>query len=219
MNQFSFVTNRVLAGALGVAMGLCACRREESANAGAARGREPLRPVTVEVRENGLAHLPGAATPFTGEAISAHPDTPWLVKLKEPYTAGKRDGDKKELFKNGTVKTLRRYDAGVPVYAATYHKNGQIKFEVHLNAADKGEGPYRRWYEDGTLEATSGLDAEERWHGEFKEWTKTGQLKTHHIFRHGLLQKIIFETPESAIARRATGLEPVTPPATPVTAQ
>lgn len=218
MNIFSFAMVLAMVGT--VVTGLMACSREDSAEGGArTKGREPLRPVTVEVREDGLAYLPTGEMPFTGEAISAHPDKPWLVKMKEPYTAGKRNGDKKELFKNGTVKVLRRYEAGVPKHAETYHNNGQIKFKVYLNAADKGEGPYRRWYEDGTLEATSGLDAEEKWHGEFKEWTKAGELKTHHIFSHGLLEQIMFETPESKIARKAAGLEVTQSAASPSRAQ
>lgn len=169
--------------------------------------REPIAPVTVEVREDGLAYLPGSTMPFSGDAVSPHADAPWLIKTREPWTAGRRDGDKVEYFKNGKIKVLRRYKNGQPEYTATFHRNGQKKFEVNLNAHDRGEGPYSRWYEDGTLEATAGLDVDEKWHGEFKEWTKQGELKTHHIFRHGLLEKIIFETPESQAARKATGLE------------
>lgn len=206
MNRISF---GIIWGLAGLTLGgVVACRKEESTRAKSViAGREPLVPVIVEVRTDGLAYLGGADRPFTGDAITPHTDTPWLVKLKEPYTEGKRDGNKLELFKDGTVKTLRRYNQGKPEYAASYHKNGQLKFELNLNSADKGEGPYQRWYEDGTLESTAGLDAEEKWHGEFKEWTKTGELKTHHIFRNGLLEKIIFETTESAAARKAAGVE------------
>ena len=174
--------------------------------AAAPHDRRPLVPVPVEVRADGLGYLPGESGPFTGEAITPYPDQPWLVKEKEPWREGKRHGDKVMLFKNGSIKTLRRYDSGVPKYAAAWHKNGQKKFELGLNAMDKGEGPYQRWYEDGTLESTAGFDAEERWHGELKEWTPAGVLKTHHLFKHGVLVQIMFESPESKIAREATGL-------------
>jgi len=172
-----------------------------------AKVKTAVVPVTVEVRPDGLAYLPGAAAPFTGEAITAFAGAPWLVHLKEPYSAGQRDGDKLELFKDGTTKTLRRYEKGLPKYAASFHKNGQKKFELNLNARDKGEGPYKRWYPDGAVESTCGLDAEERWHGEMKEWTPAGELKTHHIFQNGVLRKVIFETPETTVARKAAGLE------------
>jgi hypothetical protein len=162
--------------------GLISCKQEKKM-AASKPDRQPIPPVTVEVRPDGLAYLPGATVPFTGEAISPFPDVPSLIKFKEPYTDGKRDGDKLELFKNGTTKTLRRYEKGAPKYAASYHKNGQIKFELNLNAQDKGEGPYK--------------------------------LKTHHIFNHGLLQQIIFETEESQKARKAAGVELQKPAAAP----
>jgi hypothetical protein len=65
------------------------------------------------------------------------------------------------------------------------------------------------------VEGTSGLDAEERWHGDFKEWDPEGKLKTHHIFNHGLLQQIVFETEESQKTRKAAGLELQKPEAAP----
>jgi hypothetical protein len=207
----------MLCGMMGT--GLVGCRKEDAAAAKAkAKGRVPIVPVTVETRSDGLAYLPGSSTPFTGVALTPHPDSPWLVKMKEPYTDGKRDGDKLVLFKNGDTKSLRRYDKGTPKYAATFHKNGQKKYEVNLDAADRGVGPYSRWYDTGVLEATAGLDSEERWHGEFKEWTPEGVLKTHLVFKHGLLEQIIFESPESQAARKAKGVElqsQVTTPAPP----
>ncbi|MDB6070901.1 MAG: hypothetical protein JWL81_2072 [Verrucomicrobiales bacterium] len=179
---------------------------EKSATSEKSDDRTPITPVVVEIRADGMGYLPGAAEPFTGEAITPFPDQPWLAKEKEPWREGKRHGDKIVLFKNGTAKTLRRYESGIPKYAAAWHKNGRMKFELGLNAHDKGEGPYQRWYEDGTVESTAGFDAEERWHGELKEWTRSGELKTHHLFKHGILVNIIFESPESKVAREATGL-------------
>lgn len=183
-----------------------------------AEERVALVPVAVEVRPDGLAYLPGAAQPFTGEAVVPFEDMPWRPKLVEPYKNGKRDGEKRELFKDGGTKSLRRYENGVPKYTASFHKNGQKKYEVNLNAQDRGEGPYSRWYETGVLEATAGLDAQERWHGEFKEWSREGVLKTHHFFKNGIIQQVIFETPESKAARLEKGVtlpgeSAATPPA------
>ncbi len=210
MNVISFLGLTALTVSLGAAVVSCGKSEKGVVSAGIG-ARQPLVPVVVEVRDDGLAYVPGEGKPFTGAAITLWHDAPWLVKFKEPYKEGKRDGDKLELFKNGKVKSLRRYAEGVPQYHALYHRNGNMKLEINLNAADKGEGPYQRWYEDGMLEAAASFDAQERWHNDFKEWTKTGELKTHHIFKHGLLEKIIFESPESAAARRAIGLEVAKP--------
>ena len=49
---------------------LPSCKQEQKA-ATVPANRQPVTPVTVEVRPDGLAYLPGAATPFTGTAISA----------------------------------------------------------------------------------------------------------------------------------------------------
>lgn len=214
MNVISFKTIVLIGGWAFFPALTVSCRKEEAkASKPATSSRQALEAVSVEVRADGLAYLPGGKEPYTGEAITPHADAPWRLKLKEPYKEGKRHGDKLELFKNGTVKSLRRYDQGVPKYHALYHRNGKMKLEANLNAADKCEGPYQRWYPEGTLEATASFDSAERWHGEFKEWTKAGELKTHHIFSHGLLQQIIFESPESAAARKAIGLN-VEKPAT-----
>lgn len=172
----------------------------------AEKERVALVPVAVELRPDGLAYLPGAVEPFTGEAVVPFDDMPWRPKLVEPYKKGKRDGEKRELFKDGGIKSVRRYKDGVPEYTASFHKNGQKKYEVYLNAQDRGEGPYSRWYETGVMEATAGLDAEERWHGEFKEWTREGMLKTHHVFKNGNIQQVIFESPESKAARLEKGV-------------
>lgn len=161
----------------------------------------PVPKIEVEIRPDGLAYPPGAATPFTGAAIVPFDDDPAKVKLRTPYTNGKLDGDKLELYKNGVTKTLRRYDKGLPKYASAYYRNGQIKFELFLNANDRGEGPYKRWYPDGTVESTSSFDSEERWHGEMKEWSPKGVLKNHIIMKHGLLERSIYEDPETLAIR------------------
>lgn len=188
--------------------GLMSCRKEDPKKATVVAAQQvPLVPVLVAIRSDGLGYLPGASTPFTGEAVLPYPDMPWLVKQKERFTAGKRDGDKLELYKNGQTKALRRYEVGVPKHAASYYKNGQMKFEVNLNASDKAEGPHKRWHENGTLESTATIDVREQWHGELKEWTDAGVLRSHYVFRHGVLEKIIFETPEGAASRTNAGME------------
>ncbi len=189
--------------------GLAACRKEETkVSAAAAPEQVPLEPVLVGIQPDGLGYLPGSSTPFTGEAILPFPDMPWLAKQKERFVGGKRDGDKVELYKSGRTKSLRRYEMGVPKYAASFYPNGQMKFEAPLNAHDKAEGPYKRWHENGTLESTATMDGKDQWDGEKKEWTEAGELQSHLVFRHGVLEKIIFETPEAAEARKAAGMEP-----------
>ncbi len=185
----------------------CSCEQRQNKAPAIRADRHPITPVTVEVRADGLAYLPGSSNPFTGDAISPHPDSPWRIKMKEPYRDGKRDGDKLELLKDGKTKTLRRYEKGVPRYAAAYYKNGQIKFELNLNSEDKGEGPYKRWYEDGSVESTASFDSNERWHGDMKEWDRSGKLKTHHFWENGSLRKVILENEETTRSRKEKGIE------------
>lgn len=216
MNAPSFFSSS-LALLLGITA-LCSSSCKPSANpqsgaGGASSSRDaradrvPVEAVTVEVRPDGLGYLPGADKPFTGNALTPFPDAPWLVKKTEPWTNGRRNGEVRELFKNGDTKTLRRYENGLPKYASAYHKNGQMKFEIQLNATDRAEGPYRRWYDNGKIECEAGFDAEERWHGVSKEWTKEGVLKSHLVFDHGALKEIVFENEEGKAARVAHGVE------------
>lgn len=177
--------------------------------------RIPLQAVTVEIHDDALGYLPGETTPFTGDAITPFGDTPWLVKIREPWSAGKKHGEVIEYFKNGEPKSVRRYDHGLPKHAAAFHKNGQMKFELALNAQDNGEGPYRRWYPDGKLECEAGFDSEERWDGSSKEYSKNGELRSHYIFEHGALRQIVFENEEGKAFRKAHNveLEPESAPA------
>jgi hypothetical protein len=160
----------------------------------------------VEQRSDGLAYLPGAAQPFTGEALTPHERQPWRAKLREPYAAGKRNGDLTELFSDGTIKSVRHYADGVPKWTKSFYKGGQLKFSLSLNAADKVEGPYERFHENGKLAATATFDALERWHGEFKEWDAEGNPRAQYDMKEGKLEKIVFETPAKKEERIAQGV-------------
>lgn len=175
--------------------------------------RQPVAPVVVEQRADGLFYLPGATEPFTGDAITPNPNALWQVQKREPFLNGKRHGDVLTYYHSGAVKSLRRYEHGVPKYAAAFYKNGQKKFELPLNENDKGEGPYRRWHENGRLHAEATFDSEERWHSDFKEWNDKGELTGHRVFEHGKLVKIIFENEEGKAEREKAGVP--APPETP----
>lgn len=219
MNTPSFPLARLLV-LLPAATLMPACKPSASTPAPAVRpDRVPVQAVIVEMHGDGLAYLPGDSIPFTGDAITPFGDSPWLVKIREPWSAGKKHGEVIEYFKNGEPKSVRRYDHGLPKHAVAYHKNGQMKFEIGLNAQDKAEGPYRRWYPDGILECEAGFDSEERWHGSSKEYSKNGELRSHYILEHGALRQIIFENEEGKTSRKEHNveLEPapaLNPPAT-----
>lgn len=93
---------------VGVPAVLTSCKQEQQPTSAEAR-RPPVKVVAVEMRDDGLAYLPGAETPFTGEAVRAYPEEPWRVQATEPFTEGKRDGGKLEFFRNGKTKTLCRF--------------------------------------------------------------------------------------------------------------
>lgn len=122
---------------------------------------------------------------------------------------GRRDGEVREFYKNGIIKSIRRYKNGVPEFMRVYHKNGKVKFEMPLNANDRAEGPFRRWYPNGQLAAEAVFDAQERWHGVSKGWTEAGEPSVHLILEHGELKEVVFET-EEAKAERLT-LRPANP--------
>ena len=188
-------------------LAMTGCNRSPSPEATLAN-KTPITPVTVEVRPDGLAYLPGAPTPFTGDAITPYPDKDsWKLKLREPYSNGKRHGEVTELYKDGKIKTQRTYDKGSPKWAKSFHKNGQLKFQLNLNAADKAEGPYTRYYESGKVCAQATFDEQERWHKDFKEWKEDGSEHSHYVFENGKLVKIVFETEEAKTARIAKGVE------------
>lgn len=189
------------------------CNKEPEA---AAKPKKAPRPaaqeVKVEVRDDKLAYLPGAATPFTGDAIEIHADrTPATVKRLIPYVEGKKHGKVTTYTPGGKIREERAYDHGKPVSSDVYHTNGQRKIAVLLNEKDLAEGLYRRWYDNGVLESECNFDADERFHGIEKDYDRSGKLVAEYRKEHGKLVEIIFETPEM----KAIRIEKETPPAAP----
>jgi antitoxin component YwqK of YwqJK toxin-antitoxin module len=176
------------------------------------QGKAPVTEVIVEKRADGLAYLPGAKQPFTGKAITASRNFQDCVESITPYKDGRLHGDVMTLFKAGNPRTVRTYLDGVPKKFVTYYQDGAKKFEQTLNAKDKATGPYQRWFPNGQLQAQATYDDDERWHGENKEYFETGKLKAHYVFEHGVLQKIVFESPAAKAAREAPPTT-VAPPA------
>lgn len=164
----------------------------------------PAVAVPVEVRADGLAYRPGEATPFTGESVELHPDlTPAVALRRVPYVEGKKHGSVTRWTPKGKMLEDRRYEQGVPKSCTNYHSNGQKKIEIILNAHDKAEGPYYRWYDNGVLHVESGFDSEERFHGEEKIYDREGKLVGHYRNEHGKFMEVIFETPEEKERRLA----------------
>jgi hypothetical protein len=188
---------------------LAACSpQDDAADRNSEEGRKrrlpELQEVKVEVRKDGLAYLPGASLPFTGDAVSLHYDrTPPRLFVRTPYRDGKIDGVKSTYTSGGKLREERTYKNGTPVTCVVYHGNGQKKIELQLNSHDKGEGPYRRWHDNGQLEAESLLDSEERLHGEEKDYDRDGKLVGHYRNDHGRLVEVISESPELRAARLA----------------
>jgi hypothetical protein len=167
------------------------------------QGKAPVVEVTVEIRADGLAYLPGTKQPFTGNAITASKNFEDCVESITPYRNGRLHGDVMTLFKAGNPRTVRTYVDGVPKKSVAYYQDGARKFEQTLNAKDKAEGIYRRWFASGALQAEASYDEEERWHGVNKEFFEDGKLKAHYVFDHGTLRTIVYESPAAKAAREA----------------
>lgn len=191
------------AGAILVSACILATCSPPEESAGAPKRKIPiLEEVKVEVRDDGLAYLPGAAAPFTGDAIELHYDrTPPRLAKCTPYREGKVDGVVVTYTSGGKLRQERTYKMGRPVSSIVYHPNGQKKIEAGLNERDLAEGPYRRWHDNGVLEAEATFDANERFHGEEKDYDREGKLVGHYRKEHGKLVEVIFETPETKAAR------------------
>jgi hypothetical protein len=179
--------------------------REKAGESSPSKHHLPLlQEVKVEVRADGLAYLPGASVPFTGDAIALHFErTPPRLYIRTPYRDGKLDGVKATYTVGGKLREERSYKMGRPLTCVVYYGNGQKKLELQLNERDMGEGPYRRWHDNGVLEAESLLDANERLHGEEKDYDREGKLVAHYRNDHGILVEVMFETPQVKAERIA----------------
>lgn len=177
--------------------------------------REELKEVIVEIRADNLAYLSGAPGPFTGDAIELHYDRlPPSIARRTPHLNGLKHGVVTSFTSGGKLREERRFENGRPISSNVHHGNGQKKIEVRLNEKNLAEGPYRRWHDNGVLQAESDFDADERFHGEEKDYDRNGNLVGHYRNNHGVLVEVIFETPEMK-AERLEKAAPVPAPAKP----
>lgn len=162
--------------------------------------------VRVEVRPDGLAYSPESSSPFTGDAVELHMDrNPPTIAKRIPYVAGKKHGAVTSYTPGGRKREERRYENGRPVSSDVYYSNGKKKIEVLLNEKDLAEGPYKRWHDNGALEAEATFDADELFHGIEKDYDREGKLVGHYRKEHGVLVEVIFETPEMTKVRFEKG--------------
>lgn len=195
-----------LAG-MAVLFGCAACgeaRRDTDFERSATQQAAPARPVPVRVvvgsRPDGLTYVPMAKEPFTGEATTYFPNNPWMLRRKETYLAGRRDGDTVDYFPDGKVQKVQRFRDGKPVSAASWHENGQRETTVELNG-EGGTGQFFQWHADGSREVEAGVDRNVHWHGDYRKWSAAGDLTAHYRFEHGVLRAILQETQAAQTAR------------------
>lgn len=176
---------------------LTSCRKAEPAAETNTKSGRQVQEVKVEVRGDGLAYLPGATAPFTGDAIEIYPDrTPAKAARRTPYVNGRKHGTMTRTTPGGRIIENRVYDNGRPLSSDVFYGNGKKKIAVQLNAKDMAEGPYKRWHDNGVLQAESTFDENEKFHGEEKDYDREGKLIGHYRIEHGKLKEILFETPE-----------------------
>jgi hypothetical protein len=196
----------ILAGGV-VSGGMVACgeaKRDADFERSATQQATPARPVPVRVvvglRPDGLTYAPLAKEPFTGEATTYFPNNPWMLRRKETYLAGRREGDTVDYFPDGKVQKVQRFREGKPVSAASWHENGRRETTVELNG-EGGTGRFFQWRADGSREVEAGVDRNVHWHGDYRKWSAAGELIAHYRFEHGVLRVILQETPEALTAR------------------
>ena len=151
--------------------------------------------LAIETRQDGLAYLPGHSKPFSGEAVELHPGwNPPRVAKRTPYVYGKKHGSMTTWTPGQKLREDRRYEHGAAKASTVYHSNGRIKYQVTLNAKDKAEGPYRRYYPGGELQVEATFDEHEKFHGDEKCYDRNGKLIGHYRHDHGNTLIPLFET-------------------------
>jgi len=164
-----------------------------------------LTNIEIEVREDGLVVEKGTEVPFTGtlvvpDKVAEEEGKPGR-RMSVPYQDGRMHGVRVKYFPSGRVVEERVYEHGVPKSSLSYFSSGAKKYEISLNAEDKGEGPYRRWHENGQLQSEGTFNANERFQGEFKEYDTEGNLIGHYIWEDQKILQILFESEEQKANR------------------
>lgn len=100
--------------------------------------------------------------------------TPWVSTT---YKAGEKTGEEKRYLSNGQPETVRNYLNGKREgISREYHgSNGKLKAEYTYRANLK-EGPYKRFYEDGTLREEGKCENDSEVYR--KEYDESGKLKS-----------------------------------------
>ena len=98
------------------------------------------------------------------------------IKYVKNYIKDKLDGEFKEWFINGQLKSKTLYLEGyIEDLYRTWWSNGQLRSEGY-SYAGVNEGKHKTWYENGKLESEKNyLDGNLR--GVYRQWYENGQLK------------------------------------------
>jgi len=188
-----------------VLLGGTGCKPDRSEKTSASKTR--TKELKVEIR-SGIAYEQGKDQPFTGDAIDVHKKIkPRKLARRTPYKDGLKHGAVSTYTAGGKLREERKYVNGVPVSSDVYHGNGKKKMEVVLNRKDVAEGPYRRWYDNGVMEAEGTFDENEQFHGVFKTYDRDGKLTGEYRREHGVLAEVLFETEPAKVVRVANETE------------
>jgi uncharacterized protein len=100
-----------------------------------------------------------------------------------PYQNGKREGQQKGFYANGSLKNLSRYHGDSIIATESYHPNGKAALQGDY-LEGKRQGLWSRWNEKGVLIETSHYQAGVLT-GEQKFYDAKGQLTQSLRYEHG----------------------------------
>jgi hypothetical protein len=153
----------------------------------------------LEVRD-GRFHVPGAATPFTGQVLDYYTDG--SPRLRSAVVEGLLHGESTGWFTDGAVELQEQFQAGFAEGTrTTWHPNGQKRSEGQLREG-RQQGRYQQWDESGRLTAEAEF-TDGKPHGLSLAWYADGSLKAEAWMRRGEVQERHFYAPGE---RREPGL-------------